>query len=153
MTLIVRIHRALFAARKSRETAKVSLLNTLYSEAMMVAKNKGNTEPSDSETIAVIQKFLKGVNETINILSKENSATDQKLAQLLQAQVEKQILEEFLPKMASEQEIADATQSFLATGGPTPKMGELMKLLKLQFGEKLDGKVASKVVTSILSQN
>ena len=138
MSLLETIKKDQFEARKSKDAIKASLLTTLYSEASMIGKNAGNRETTDDETIKVIQKFLKGVNETIAILEKANN-----VASLGSSVREKEILEAYLPKMATEAEVR-ATVSELKAMGAT-NIGEIMKLLKLRFGSALDGKMASQL--------
>lgn len=138
MSLLETIKKDQFEARKSKDAIKASLLTTLYSEASMIGKNAGNRETTDDETIKVIQKFLKGVNETITILEKASN-----VASLGSSVREKEILEAYLPKMATEAEVR-ATVSELKAMGAT-NIGEIMKLLKLRFGSALDGKMASQL--------
>ena len=64
MSLIQDIKSASLVARKARETKKAESLITLYSEASMIGKNDGNRESTDAETIAVIKKFIKNIDET-----------------------------------------------------------------------------------------
>ena len=68
--LIEKIKHDQLVARKNRSTVESTLLTTLIGEADMVGKNNGNRDPFDEEVISVVKKFLKGVNETIDILSR-----------------------------------------------------------------------------------
>lgn len=137
MILLEQIKKDQFEARKSREAVKASLLTTLYSEALMVGKNDGNRETTDEETIKVIQKFLKGVNETLEAL---NHSSD---GRVIIAIEEKKILESYLPKMASEEYVRAAVLELKAAGATN--IGMIMKGLKEKFGSSLDGKMASMI--------
>ena len=139
MSLLETIKKDQFEARKNKEALKASLLTTLFAEASMKGKN-ANRETTDEETVQVIQKFLKGVNETIGYLEKGGGDNTEALAT---ANAEKAILEAYLPKMASTDEIRAAVAALKADGATN--IGEIMKLLKLQFGSALDGKLASQL--------
>ena len=139
MSLLETIKKDQFEARKSKEALKATLLTTLFAEASMKGKN-ANRDTTDEETVQVIQKFLKGVNETIGYLEKGGGDNTEALAT---ANAEKAILEAYLPKMASADEIRAAVAALKADGATN--IGEIMKLLKLQFGSALDGKLASQL--------
>ena len=67
--LIEKIKEDSLRARKDRNTWKANLLTTLYAEASMIGKNKGNRVSTDEETTAVITKFLKNAQETKTVLT------------------------------------------------------------------------------------
>lgn len=137
MSLIETIKQDQFAARKAKDVVRASLLTTLYSEAAMKGKNAGNRDSTDDEVTAVVQKFLKGVNETIEAL-KFSSDVRVKVAI-----VEKQLLEGYLPSMATEVEVRFAIAELKAAGASN--VGDIMKGLKSKFGSSLDGKMASAI--------
>lgn len=132
-----------FAARKNREQLKATLLTTLYSEAQMVGKNQGNRDSTDEEVIKVIQKFLKGVNETITYLEKHGDAGIEALATVV---AEKAILEAYLPRMASIEQVRAEVHGILSGGVDVSKIGIIMKMLSDRFGASLDKKMASSVI-------
>ena len=68
MTLIERIKEDNLAARKNRDQVRATLLTTLFSEAVSVGKNAGNRETTDAETLAVIKKFIKGIDDTLSAM-------------------------------------------------------------------------------------
>ena len=137
MSTLEQIKKDQFEARKNKEALKASLLTTLFSEASMKGKNAGR-ETTEEETIQVVQKFLKGVNETISFLEKAHN--DEALTT---AKTEKSILEGYLPKMATEDEIKAEVASLKAAGAAN--IGAIMKGLKDKFGAALDGKLASQL--------
>ena len=143
MSLLEQIKKDQFEARKNKESLKATLLTTLFSEAAMKGKNAGR-ETTDEETVQVIQKFLKGINETIEYVTKVNNSEA-----LATVTAEKAILEAYLPKMASADELEQAVGGLVASG--LNNMGAIMKALKEKFGSSLDGKLASKVVSAALA--
>lgn len=139
MSTLEQIKKDQFEARKNKEVMKASLLTTLFSEASMKGKNAGR-ETTEEETIQVVQKFLKGVNETIGYLEKGGVDNTEALSTV---QAEKAILEAYLPKMATREQILAEVISLKAAGAAN--IGAIMKGLKEKFGSSLDGKLASEV--------
>lgn len=138
MSLLEKIKADQLAARKNKETLKATLLTTLYSEAAMKGKNSGR-DTTDDETIQVIQKFLKGINESISYLEKGNINPEA----LATVQAEKGILDAYLPKMATEADIRAEVATLKVAGAAN--IGAIMKGLKDKFGAALDGKLASQL--------
>ena len=143
--LLDQIKQDQLSARKNQEKDKALLLTTLFSEAQMVGKNAGNRVTTDDEVVKVIQKFVKGINETIEILSKDGKDFDA----ITKAQNEKTILESYLPKMASDDEITEAINEFAFTGGDMSKIGLVMAHLKKTFGSAFNAKRATEIIKSL----
>lgn len=145
--LLLQLQNDSLTARKARESDKALLLITLFSEAARIGKDDGNRETTDDEVLKVIRKFLKGVQETLDVLPAE------KVEARAMAEFEKTILESYLPKMATEQElkaVIDATVAGLETKSPK-QMGIVMKALKDKFAGAYDGNLASQLVKSALA--
>lgn len=127
-------------ARKEKDTEKASLLATVISEAKLVGKNAGNRDPTDNEVSDILKKFLKGINETLEILTKNGKDTTATLK-------EKEILEFYLPKQLSETELAQIIQDIITLlPEKSPKMmGQVMASLKERYPNQYDGKLASQI--------
>lgn len=121
-------------ARKDRAIIEGSLLTTLIGEATAVGKNK-NRDTTDSEVVEVIQKFLKNLRDLMKVV---NSLSDG----YQQAEIEKCILERYLPKQLSAQEIADVISAMKANGAKN--MGDVMKKFKTEYAGQYDGDAVSK---------
>ncbi len=134
MNLIAQIKEKQINARKSG-SKEASLLTTLLGEASAVGKNAGNRETTDAEVVAVVKKFIKNIDETISALSSRNQDSSAFVA-------EKKVLEEFLPKQLSEDELKK-----IAAGRSS--MPDFMKYLKEQFNGQYDGKLASSVAKTV----
>lgn len=142
MTLLATIKSAQLTARKNRDIIATALLTTLIGEASMPGKNDGNRESTDQEVVAVIKKFIKNANEVLKVSDNETSRT------------ELSILESFLPKQLSEEELRSSIQSIVsvteAVNGSKPKMGDVMKALKQKHDGQYDGGLASKLIKELL---
>ena len=107
-----------------------------------------NNPFTDNDVIAVIQKLSKQRQESIDIY---NQAGKTELAE--KEMKEKAILDEYLPKMLSEDELNSVVDSIIAeTGASTMKdMGNLMKTLSSKYPNQYDGKLASTIIRGKLS--
>lgn len=148
MTLIERLRADQLAARKAREGIKSSLLTTLIGEAAMIGKNNGNRESTDSEVQAVIKKFVKNLDETIQRLFDAGFEG----GQIMISQAEKDILLSYLPKQMTEDELRDVVTGLKSELGVLDVKGKglIMKTLKERFDGQYDGKMAALVVDAAL---
>jgi len=146
MSILQNIKDASLTARKARESDKALSLTTLYSEAFMIGKNDGGRETTDSETIAIVKKFIKNIDETVSKFAYGDSRA-QKFV------VEKDLFSTFLPKQLDEADIrAELSILKVELNLTTPKdMGNLLKTFKAKFEGTYDGAVASKIAKEILA--
>ena len=147
MSLVEQIKTDSLNARKAKDGLKATLLTTLYSEVANVGKNNGNRDTTDAEAVAVVKKFLKGVDETLVALK---ATTDPRLDVAL---AEKSVLETYLPKQLSEAELKVAIADLIdALPEKNPKqMGVLMKQMKKRYEGQYDGQLASKLIKEALA--
>jgi len=132
MTLMEKIKQMQVEARK--ESAEIApLLTTLLGEAGMIGKNDGNRETTDSEVVAVVKKFIKNIDETIAALTSRNQS-------VTAFELERNVLESFLPKQLTEDELLSLIKDNTFTN-----MALFMKFLKENHTGKYDGKMASTV--------
>ena len=94
MTLIERIRADQLQARKDKDTIKVNLLTTLIGEAVSIGKNNGNRETTDAEVIALTKKFIKNLQEAIEVYTRNGVSVDAQRTEI-------GILEAYVPKQMS----------------------------------------------------
>lgn len=121
-------------ARKNRDKTKVSFLSTLLSEIEMTAKNDGNRSAGDSDAVRVVKKFVKSTEEVIGY-SKNGDCTKEV------AEQELSILNSYLPKQLSEDELRHVIDEIVNAGASN--MGIVMKELKNR--DDVDKKLASSI--------
>jgi uncharacterized protein YqeY len=139
MSLITKIQDDLLSLRKEgTDKAAISLLTTLYSEAANIGINDGKRVTTDPEVMAVIKKFIKGIDECLQ------HATDKE-----PYLKEKSILEKYLPSQMNETELKSAISTFILSRGNSTK-ADVMKYLKSAYTGKYDGKLASTLADSII---
>ena len=153
--MLSKIKAAQLQARKNRDAVTASLLTTLIGEAEMVGKN-ANRVTTDDEVIAVIQKFIKNINETIGALSDSGAlaSANATQARIKVLQAERAELETFLPKQLTAEELADHVHAIIAGllgVKSTINVGDVMGVLKNRFAGQYDGKMASMIVKNLVS--
>ena len=121
------------AALKSRETETKELLDYIYGQVQLREK-----EPNakGDHAVAVIKAYIKSAKECVG------QYTDTEAIAKFQREIA--ILDKYLPTAASEEEVKAAIDAIKAAG-ETSK-GGIMKALKNQFGDALDGKMASSLI-------
>ena len=120
-------------ARKNRDVIKINLLTTLLGDIIRVGKDRGNRPTTDEETLLVVKKYLKNIEEFL-VLSKDATKTESLLK-------EKEILLNFLPKQASLEEVA----TVVGANFDKPK-GEIFRILKEKFGNNFDPKIVQELL-------
>lgn len=143
--MIQELKKMMMKAKVEKDPFKSSLLSTLIAEAVMVGKNDGNRETTEGETLNVIKKFLKNINENMKIL--EEMGKDK-----TDALKEKEILESLLPKQMSAEVLEKAVDAIVATlpERSVKMMGAVMAELKKKHDGQFDGKMASEIVKKCL---
>lgn len=149
MTLIANIRKDQIEARKARNVVASTLLTTLIGEAVMIAKNDQRENPTDAEVQNVIKKFLKGVSETISVLEKSDPTETEDRLKVVNA--EKAILEGYLPKQLTEDDLKTIIREALVNGAKED-IGSLMGVLKKGYEGRYDGKLASAVIREALAK-
>lgn len=158
MALLNKIKTDSELARKSRtDPVKSQLLVTLYSEAAMIGKNKGNRETTDEEVTVVLKKFLKGINEMIDALLKRLSQPAgpnlKDVDTLDKLRVEREIIESYLPERLTDDElkkvILDAI-SKLEGDKDIKKLGLVLKTLKAEYPDMYDTAKAAEIAKNAL---
>jgi len=133
------------AIRKNDSIRKGTLRMALTSVRM--AEDRKRDELDDDEVIGVLQKEIKSRQETVEDAQKANRP---ELAEEARAQIV--ILEEFLPKQMTQEELEElARQAIEQVGAESPReMGQVMKVLVPLLKGRATGQEASQVVRRLL---
>jgi uncharacterized protein YqeY len=134
------------AMRASDETRKTALRSVIA--GIKLAKVEKQAELTDDDVQAVIRKEIKSHRESIADAQKASRAD---LATQSEAIIA--ILESFLPKQFSRDEIVAQAQAVIAevgASGPVD-MGKVMKVLQPKLKGLADGKLVSDVVKELLT--
>ena len=138
-------------AMRAKDKERLSTLRMVKSEFMKKEKEGGDSsgEITDDEVIKMLNTLVKQRRDSVEQFEKGGR---EELAEKEKAEIT--ILEEYLPKAASNEEIEKAVSEAIAeTGASSMKdMGAVMKesLAKLS-GKTVDGKLVSETVKAKLS--
>lgn len=145
MSIIKNIKDAQLAARKGGNKLKATLLTTLIGEAEIVGKNAGNRETTDSEVIAVLKKFEKGMIETIGYLKCDRESHTPSIA-IDVLNDELQIIREFMPVKLTDLQIQNDINTVMQEQNLAKEqksLGVVVKALKEKYGDQFDGQQVS----------
>lgn len=136
-------------AMKAKDKVALDTLRNIK-KALLEAKTApgaGDTV-SDETAIKIIQKLAKQGKESAELFKSQNR---EELATEELAQVA--VMEKYLPKQMSEEEITAALKEIIAqVGADKPQdMGKVMGVATKQFAGKADGKTISAIVKKLLS--
>ena len=147
MTLEEKINADIKSAMLAKEAQKLEALRAIKS-AILLLKTSPEGHTAESE-LKSLQKMVKQRRETAEVYKTQNRA-DLADTEIFQAN----IIEAYLPKMMSEEEIkAELTKIIAESGASSPSdMGKVMGLANKAFAGKADNKVVSQLVKEMLAK-
>jgi uncharacterized protein YqeY len=131
-------------ARDERRKAVIRLALA----ALTNAEIERDTDLDDADVTAVLQKQARQRRETITELQQANRPD------LLAAEeAELAILEEYLPRLLSREEIAEQAHEVIAAVGATgmEQIGAVMREMMSRLKGRADGRIVNEVVRELLS--
>jgi uncharacterized protein len=148
MSLKERIVSDMTAAMKSKDAARLSTLRMVKAAVQNREIEKG--EPlTDEELVKALQSLVKQRRDSVEQYEKAGRV---ELAEKERAEIS--VIEEYLPRAASREEIEQAVAEAIAeTGASSMKeMGAVMKAAQARLaGRNADGRTVSEIVKSRLS--
>jgi len=133
MTLKEKINKDFIKAFKEKDTVTKNLLSVIKSEIQTLEKGKNSSNDlNDEEVTRVLNKLVKSLKETISISDDEKSKN------------ELVIVESYLPKQMSQEEITEKVQSLIDSGAKN--MGDFMKAFA---GLPVDRKLVNQIVNQM----
>lgn len=148
MTLEETIMQDLKEAMKAKDQAALRGIRAIKA-AILLAKTDGSGEPVDeAKEIKILQKLVKQRKESVEIFNKENR-TD-----LAEKELEEiNVIEKYLPKQLSEEELSLAIKKIIESSGATSikDMGKVIGAANKELGGKAEGKAIAEMVKKILS--
>ena len=136
-------------AMKAKDKVALDTLRNIK-KVLLEAKTApgANDTVSDETAIKLIQKLAKQGKESAELYSSQDrpELAAEELAQVA-------VMEKYLPKQMSEEEIAAALREIIAqTGAAGPQdMGKVMGVATKQFAGKAEGRVISTIVKQLLN--
>ncbi|OGC04835.1 hypothetical protein A2276_02590 [candidate division WOR-1 bacterium RIFOXYA12_FULL_43_27] len=143
MTLFEKINLDLQAALKSKDELRLSILRMMKSKILYV---NARGDLKEDELIKIVSKYAKELKETIEEMQRlgRPDAAEQSVKEL-------KVVEGYLPKQLSEDEIKNLVKATAAelNASSIKDMGNLMKAV-LAKAPGIDGKIVSQLVREIL---
>lgn len=128
---------------KTKNDTKYSVYKNILDKTQKDVKEKKIEVITDDYVITAARKELKQLEDTLSYITKES---DPDRYEKLTTSIA--IINDFLPKSVSENEILD----FLKNNDVDKNMGICMKALKNKFGVNLDGRTASSIVKNYITE-
>ena len=149
MTFTERINLDIKNAMLAREKEKLAALRDIKSKLLLEATSGSDTEVSEETAIKICMKLHKQRMETYALYN-EQARPDLAAEELYQAQV----IEAYLPKMLTEDEMRAEVQAAIAqTGASGPQdMGKVMGAVKAKLAGKADMSKVSGLVKAALAK-
>ena len=144
--LLIELRKANMQAMKDHDTVKKGVLSLVISSIALAEKEDGKTLTREEE-LTLIQKELKQTRESLT----ETPADRTDLIEETKKKIE--ILESYLPRQLTEEEIKTAIESILTEKGLEPvkkSQGVVMKEIMAKYKGQTDGKTVNKVLSTIL---
>lgn len=148
MTLMEQMNADIKKAMLAKEKDKLAALRDIKSKLLLEATS-GSGEVTEAAAAKIVMKLHKQRMDTYDLYIKEGRE-DLAADELAQAKV----IEEYMPKMLSEDEIKAEVEAAIAqTGASGPQdMGKVMGILSGKLAGKADGKVIADSVKAALQK-
>ncbi len=146
MNLEEKINTEIKTAMLAKDSKRLEALRAIKAEILLLkSSEKGSSEEAENKAML---KMVKQRKETAEIYASQNRPELQE-TELFQASV----IESFLPKQMSSDELQAAVKEILATVGATSMadMGKAMGAATKQLAGKAEGKAISEMVKKLLS--
>lgn len=133
-------------AMKEKNTIKKDTVQMVRAAILQIEKDKG-IEVDDNKIIEIIAKEVKGKKDAL--VEFEKGGRDDLIEQ---TNKEIEVLEKYLPKQLSKDEITEIVKEVIASLDATSMkdMGPVMKEAKAKIGAAADGRAINEVVKDLL---
>lgn len=134
------------ASMKEKNVNRKNTVQMVRASILQVEKDK-KIELNDDQILEVIAKEFKKRNDSL--VDYEKSGREDLINQIKE---EMAVLEEYLPKKLSEEELTEKIKVIISNVGATSMkdMGKIMKQAKEELGVTADGKMINEIVKKLL---
>jgi uncharacterized protein YqeY len=147
MSLEQKINEGIKSAMLAKDKIRLESLRAVKAAILLVKTSENDKDFDEIAEIKMLQKLVKQRRETADIYISNNrqELADKELA-------EANVIEEFLPKQLSEQEIESTVKSIIESTGATgiKDMGKVIGTASKQLAGKADGKFIADTVKKLL---
>lgn len=148
MSLLERLNNDMKQAMKNKEKDKLSVIRMIKASMQNEAIKLGVKELSEADELTVLSRELKQRKDSLHEFDK---AGRQDLVEKLRTELT--IVELYMPKQLSEEELSEIVKQTIAEVGATSKaeMGKVMAAIMPKVKGKADGSLVNKFVQQHLS--
>lgn len=149
MALEQQIQKDIMEAMKAHDESRLNATRGIKSEILLAKTSGTEHEPSDADVLKIIQKLVKQRKESAELYTQGNrpELAEKELAEM-------KVMEAYLPKALSEDEVRNILKEVVAEVGATgPKdMGKVMGAATKKLAGQADGRLISTIVKELLAQ-
>ena len=149
MELFEKVSKDIVAAMKAKDKVTLEALRNIKKVFIEAKTAPGaNDTLDDAAALKILQKLAKQGHDSADLYTQQNRPD---LAEAEMAQV--RVIESYLPKALSAEEIEAAVKEIIAQTGATSikEMGKVMGAASKQLAGKADGKAISDIVKKLLA--
>mgnify|MGYP001284250201 FL=1 len=146
MNYIEKIKQDMYAAMKSKDKVKATILRSLLSNLKKIEIEK--KEPiAEPEYLSIVKKMVKQLKESIDVYSQAGRI---ELAEKEKSELS--IIEAYLPKQFSEEEISELIRNIISeiSAKNISDIGKVMAVVMKKGGGKVDGGIANRIAKELL---
>ena len=146
MNYIEKIKEDMYAAMKSKDKVKATILRSLLSNLKKIEIEK--KEPiAEPEYLSIVKKMVKQLKESIDVYSQAGRI---ELAEKEKSELS--IIEAYLPKQFSEEEILELIKNIISeiSAKNISDIGKVMAIVMKKGGGKVDGRIANRIAKELL---
>jgi uncharacterized protein YqeY len=150
MGLEQKVMAELKTAMLAKDEAGLRSLRAIKAAILLVKTSEGGSgELKEEDETKLLQKLVKQRKDSLEIFQQQNRAD---LAQKEEEEIA--VIEKFLPKQLSAEELKEALAKIIADVGATSPadLGKVMGVATKQFAGKADGKTVSLLVKELLAK-
>ncbi len=145
MTIVERVQDEIKKAMKNREQMRLDCLRMVKGALLLKEKETGQ-DVTDEQAVPVLRSEVRKRQDTVELLTEHG-----KLAEAEAARQEIAIIEEFLPRQLSAEELEARVRAYLAEHPETNNPGKLTGAMKKELGDLADGKILNDVCRKVLN--
>jgi len=143
-TIKQRVQDEMTKAMKAKETIRLECLR-MAKGAILLKEKESSAELTDEMASAALRAEIRKRQQSIEIFRQHA-----KEAEALAAENEIRIIEEFLPKQLSPEEIEAKVRAHLAEHPEINHAGKLTGAMKKELGDAADGKILNEICKRVL---
>ena len=138
------LQKEMIAAMKAKDKERKEAISSVIQAVKKIAIDEGHRDDISSELVdKVILKELKSVKEQID------TCPDERAELKAEYQFRYNVINEFAPKLMSEDEIRQIISDKFADIVASKNKGQIMKAVMPEFKGKADGKLINQIITDL----